>query len=180
MTETEDLTRRAARLRAAFDHSFTVPPLRETLDVEDFLAIRVAGDQYLIRLRDIIGIVARRPIVSVPARAPGLVGIAGIRGEIVPVFSLSSLLGYGDDPEPPTWTVLCNAKEPIGLGFAELDGYLRLPRSAAHGNDDIHVTKNYVSDLASTEAGVRPIVAVSLVVADVCKRSAPQQSEKEQ
>ena len=180
MIETEGLERRSTELRTAFDHSFALPPPQETQEVDDLLAVRVSGDLYAIRLRDITGVVTRRTIVAVPAAAPGLLGVAGIRGDIVPVFSLSSFLGYGDDHEAPSWTVLCGGEHSIGLCFAELDGYLRLPKSAVHADDVSRVEKHYVTDVVATETGARPVIAVPLIITDIRNWRGPQRPKREQ
>ena len=70
---------KAAELRQAFDLSFALPPPQELVEVEDLLTIRVAGDPYAIRLRDIAGMVAGRKVVPVPAVTPDLLGLAGSR-----------------------------------------------------------------------------------------------------
>jgi chemotaxis signal transduction protein len=107
-------------------------------------------------------------------------GVAGIRGDIVPVFSLSTFLGYGQDHEDPTWTVLCGGEHPVGLGFAELDGYLRLPKSAVHADDASQAKKHYVTDVVATESGARPVIAVPLIITDIRNWRGPQRPKKEQ
>src|ERR1035437_7130077 len=117
----------SAKLRQAFDRSFALPPSQASQEVEDLLTIRVAGDPYAILLRDIAGMVAGRRVVPVPAVTPDLLGLAGIRGGIVPVFGLASILGYGPAPGSPRWMILCGAEEPIALAFSGFQAYLRLP-----------------------------------------------------
>jgi purine-binding chemotaxis protein CheW len=180
MSEREGVERRAYVLREAFDRSFAAPPVQETEELDDLLAVRVGGDRYAIRLRDIRGIIARLTIVAVPAGAPGLLGVAGIRGDIVPVFSLSLLLGYGDDPEPPAWTVLCNPEQPLGLAFAELEGYLRLPKSAVHPEENPHTSRKYVTEFAASEDGSRRVIAVPLITTEICSQRGPRRPETEQ
>jgi purine-binding chemotaxis protein CheW len=179
MIDLEGLERSAHELRAAFDRAFAAPPPGGAEEVIDLLSVRVGGDPFAIRLRDIRGVFARRPVVAIPSGAPSVLGVAGIRGDIVPVFSLSSLLGYGDDREPPTWTVLCTADRPIGLGFRDLEGYLRIPSSARHPDEHPHVTKKYVTELASTAAGVRPVIAVPLIISDIRNRRGAERPERE-
>jgi chemotaxis signal transduction protein len=98
MNETPLVESKAAELRQAFDLSFALPPPPASQEVEDLLTIRVAGDPYAIRLGDIAGMVAGRKVVPVPAVTLDLLGLAGIRGGVVPVFGLASILGYGQSP----------------------------------------------------------------------------------
>jgi purine-binding chemotaxis protein CheW len=94
MNETPMIENKAAELRQAFDLSFALPPPQASQEVEDLLTIRVAGDPYAIRLCDIAGMVTGRKVVPLPAATLDLLGLAGIRGGIVPVFGLSSILRY--------------------------------------------------------------------------------------
>jgi chemotaxis signal transduction protein len=170
MSEVPGVESMVLELRRAFDLSFASPPLQVSQEVEDLLMIRVAGDPYAIRLRDIAGIVAKRKVIPIPAAALDLLGLAGVRGGIVPVFGLSSILGYREAPDPPPWMVLSGALEPIALAFSEFEGYLRLPKSALHASENLHSARPYVTDVASTDAGVRAVIHVPLVVATIRER----------
>ena len=121
---------KAAELRQAFDRSFALPPPAALGEVEDLLTIRVADIPYAIRLLDISGMVAGRRVVPIPAARPNLLGLAGIRGGIVPVFGLASLLGYEEASGPPRWLVLYGSHDPIALAFSNFEGFLRLPKSS--------------------------------------------------
>ena len=88
MNETQLVENKAAALRQAFDLSFALPPPPASPEVEDLLTIRVAGNPYAIRLRDIAGMVAGRKVVPVPSVTLDLLGLAGMRGGVVPVFGL--------------------------------------------------------------------------------------------
>ena len=163
---------KAAQLRQAFDRTFALPPTLASPEVEDLLTIRVAGDPYAIRLLDIAEIVTERKVVSVPAVTPDLLGLTGIRGGIVPVFGLSSILGYGPDPGSPRWMILCGSEEPIALAFSDFEGYLRLPTSALYPDENSrtreHVT--YVNQVASTPDGVRAVISIPLIMATIRNR----------
>ena len=173
---------KAAQLRQAFDHSFALPPSAASPDVHDLLTIRVAGNPYAIRLQDITEIVAGRSVISVPAVTPGLLGLAGIRGGIVPVFGLSSILGYGSDPESPRWMILCGAEEPIALAFSDFEGHLRLPTSALHADENFSATSEnakYVTQVARTPDGVRAVISVALILATIRNRISQYRPTKE-
>jgi chemotaxis signal transduction protein len=163
----------AAQLRQAFDSTFALPPSSASPQVEDLLTIRVAGDPYAIRLFDIAEIVSGRRVVSVPAVTPDLLGLAGIHGGIVPVFGLSSILGYGPDPGSPQWMVLCGFEEPIALAFSDFEGHLQLPSSAIYADENFRTPREnvkYVNHVASTSNGVRAVISISLIVATIRNR----------
>ena len=170
MSESRATTHKAAKLRQEFDRSFSVKPATVTQELEALLAIRVASNAYAIRLREITGIITGRKLVAVPAAAPHFVGVAGIRGGIVAVFSLASMLGHDSGPDAVRWMVLCGADEPIALGFSAFEGYLRLPKSALHSDEKLQSAHKYVDSVVTIESGLRAVLGVSLVVATIRNR----------
>jgi chemotaxis signal transduction protein len=175
-------SKKAAELRQAFDNTFTLPPSLVSPEVEDLLKIRLAGDAYAIRILDIAEFVTGRRVVSVPAVTPDFLGLAGIHGGIVPVFGLSSILGYGPDPGSPRWMILCGAEEPIALAFCDFEGYLRLPTSALHADEHFRATREhakYVNQLATTPDGVRAVISIPLIMATIRNRIGPHRPTKE-
>ena len=161
----------AARLRREFDLTFALPPAQSVAELEDLLAIRVAGDPYAVRLGEISGMMAGRTVVPVPARAPGLLGLAGIRGSVVPVFGLSSILGYTQASGEPRWLILCGSDDPVALAFPDFEGFLRLPKSSLHGDPSLRAARPHVREIASTERGARAVIGVPLVVAALRNRT---------
>ena len=172
----------AAHLRQAFDRTFALPTSGASPEVEDLLTIRVAGDPYAIRLLDIAEIITERRVVWVPAATPDLLGLAGIRGGIVPVFGLSSILGYDPDPGAPRWMIICGSEDPIALAFSDFEGYLRLPASALHADENFRATREhakYVSQIASTPDGVRAVISIPLIMATIRNRISQHRPTKE-
>ena len=116
----------AAQLREQFDRSFTEPERIEGAAAEPLLCIRIGGDPWAVRRADVRRLVADRVIVPVPSAAPAMVGMLGLRGELVPVHSLRALLGYR--PEPPSrWVIVAAAAAPLGLTFDFFEGQLLVP-----------------------------------------------------
>lgn len=155
MTAPVGLEERLLSFRRAFDQAFAVAPTATVEVYEDLLAVRVAGDPYALRVREITGLVASRKIVSLPSRRPELLGVAGIRGSLVAVYSLAALLGYGVESKPPAWLAL-PADEPIGLGFEEFEGFFRV-RSRDVQAGEVVVMANQsrrVVDIPSTLAAL--------------------------
>ena len=161
---------RAASLRQAFDQSFAAPPAQLSREVEDLLRIRIAGDPYAVRLRDIAGVVTRRKVIPVPGSGPDLLGSAGIRGGIVPVFALASLLGYGQTAEAPPWLVLCCPEDPIALAFPDFEGYSRVARSSFHLDENLGAGRAHVKEVALVETERRPVISIPLIVATIRNR----------
>ncbi len=90
------LESRAAELRRAFDETFAAPPQTHDAALEQMLAITIQGERYAIRVSGISGLaVPKGKVLPVPSSVPELLGLTGIRGTVVPVFSLAWLLGFG-------------------------------------------------------------------------------------
>jgi purine-binding chemotaxis protein CheW len=175
----------AAALRAEFDHSFAALPATPA-PTEELLAIRVGGDSYALRLRGVLELVAGHPVSRLPSATPHLLGLAGLRGGVVPVFSLTSLLGAagGLPRETPRWLLLCAEEEPFALAFDGFEGHLRLPTGAlscsAPGS-----ARRFTSGLARTAGGGRApvdraLLDLPLIAAALRTRAAPAPRAKEQ
>jgi hypothetical protein len=121
---------RAAALRRVFDAAFALPPPAGGAATEDFLAIRVGGDPYAVRVTSVARLVSAPKIVAVPSRRPGVLGVAAIRGALVSVHSLAVVLGYAGDA-PSRWIALAAGRDMVGLAWGELDGFLRVPKGAS-------------------------------------------------
>jgi chemotaxis signal transduction protein len=179
MSELEALENRAAALRHAFDQSFAAAPPQDAEAVEDLLVVRVAGDPYAIRLREITGIVTKRPVVPFPTTRGDVLGITGIRGNLVPVFSLASLLGYDQAADATQWMVLCALDEPVALAVSDFEGYVRLAASAIYTDDRRRPDQQYPQEIARTDGGVRPVISIPLIVATIRQQVSPARLIKE-
>jgi chemotaxis signal transduction protein len=111
-------------LREQFDASFGAPPPAPRPEFTSFIALRLFGDAFAIRVREVSGLAASRTILPLPGSAPALLGLSGIRELVVPVFSLGLLMGYPS--EAPRWLLLCPGElaDVIALGFGEFEGYI--------------------------------------------------------
>lgn len=132
---------RVQRLREEFDGAFAAPrPPRRATRLR-VLMVRVGATRLALRLQDVGGLHKDRPLVAVPGGAPGLLGLAGVRGRLVAVFSLASLLGLTAASEPLPYFVQCAARPAMGLAFARLEAWRELDsrelKSAAAGDRHI-------------------------------------------
>lgn len=143
-----DIDERAAALRRAFDETFAAAPHEAATPTDAFLAVRVAGDPFAIRLSEIALIAATPRIVAVPSRNPAALGVAGLRGSLVAVYSLARLLGYDGGRASHRWIAVAAGVDAVALAFDEIDAFVRAPRDAGGAFDDAGVTRAVV-DVAS-------------------------------
>lgn len=156
---------RVREMRRAFDEAFAAPAREKTEETENILALRIKGDPYGLSVREIAGVATGGHLVPVPSRAPHLLGLTGIRGMLVPVYSLAGLLGYPPGPEAPHWLALWGARETIGLAVGEFEGYLQIPRSSLHAPD--REARKHVHQLVQAGNVVRSMISVASVIAAV-------------
>ncbi|HKP94954.1 MAG TPA: chemotaxis protein CheW [Fibrobacteria bacterium] len=123
---------KAARMRKDFDHGFSLPAREGSPESEDLLAVRLYGDGYALRVGEITGVSAGRKILPLPGAGAALLGLAGIRGVLVPVWDPAALLGYPSARREPRWLVTASGEAPWALAFEEFDGYFRVPKSEFH------------------------------------------------
>lgn len=127
--EGDALLERARLLRESFDRGFAEPASGRTGESTDLLAVRVNGDPYALRLSELLGLVADKKIVKTPSRNDALLGLAGFRGAITPVFDLARLLGY-PHVDAPRWLALTRDGALIGLAFERFEAHLRVTSEA--------------------------------------------------
>lgn len=168
------VSEKVAELRHAFDESWAIPfPEGVEGQGENLLAIRISGDAYAIKVSEIAGLAMGRKIAPVPGPVPELLGLAGIRGTLMPVYSLRALLGYGSDAEPPRWLALCGAEECFALAFHELEGYLRVAREELYPVEQKDAARIHVKEVARRPGAVWAVVSIALLresIRERCRR----------
>jgi purine-binding chemotaxis protein CheW len=156
------ITQRAAELRADFDRAFAEPVRLDATPRENLLAIRVGTEACAIHLADIAGLFADKKITRVPGDASALLGIAGFRGAIVPVFNLQSLLGQPANGTP-RWLVMA-AAAPVAFAFDAFEGQLRVTPDAIVPGPARAQTRTYARQFVQTQSNVRPIIHLPSIV----------------
>lgn len=166
----------AQHLRRQFDDGFAEPASERRQDFEPFLTLRIASTAYAVRLSEIAGFAAARKIVPLTSRLPGMLGLAAVRGSLLPVYCLEALL-HDEAAAEPRWFLLCRGQEPMALSFAQFEGHVLVPRSArlaAKGAEGRHV-----QELVQVDNEVRGIIAVSSLAEAIRESVAAQRPVKE-
>ena len=165
MSNVSTLYDTAADLQGAFDRSCTLPPNSGGIEqTENLLLIRMAGDRYALRVRQIDGLASNRAIVPLPGAVPEMLGVAGISSGLVSVYSLAALLGYPPEPNEDRWLALCGKENRIGLAFSELEGYRRIPAAHVYAAGQEDAMRGHVKEIAQTADLVRAIVNIPLIM----------------
>jgi len=170
------LADRAQQLRRAFDRSFAAPAHFDATPKEDLLAIRSGSQVLALRLAEIGGLFADKKITRIPGRVATLLGIAGFRGAILPVYDLGMLLGQAKG-KASRWLVIA-ASAPIAFAFEGFDGHLRISKDAIFPQE-AGERAIYVRDCARIEGVVRPILNLPSVL-DAIRAQSAQPAPREE
>ena len=158
---------RAEDLARAFDDDFARPIAVRGAGTEDLLAIRIAGDPYAVTRSQLGGLFADRPVTALPGAVPGLLGISGFRGALVPVYDLRAVLGAGGGAAGSAaarWLVTA-AGAPVALAFEQFEAFVRVPRDAiaAHGG----VAADHAPRAVHAAGELRPILDIPSILAAI-------------
>jgi chemotaxis signal transduction protein len=165
------LAQRAAELRLAFDRGFAAPLRIKAAATQNLLAIRVSAEPYAIRLSEVTGLFVDRKFTRVPGGNPALLGIAGFRGALVPVYSLRALLGHSGT-HVSRWLVIA-AAAPVALAFDLFEGHLRAPADAILPRQSPEQMRGYAPEFIRTASVVRPILYLPSVIDALGPTEAP-------
>jgi purine-binding chemotaxis protein CheW len=164
----------ARALRVEFDRGFAQPLRAPDAPHESLLAVRVGGAACALRTGDIRALYADRSVTPVPTPLAELLGVAVLRGQIVPVYDLAALLGYRPAAMPeraPRWLALARTHA-AALAFDAFDAQLAVTAdrlvSAAAGAG---APRAHTHEAVRTDAAVLPIIALASVLDDVQRRS---------
>lgn len=128
---------------------------------QDLLAIRVGAQKFALRLAEVSGLFADKKITFIPGGSEYLLGIAGFRGVIAPVYNLQRIFGYPGD-QAPRWLAIARTAS-VGFAFETFDGQLRVspeaiaPRQRSDKQD-------LTSGVVHVGSDVRPVIELSRVL----------------
>lgn len=174
--DVEALRARLLDLRQSFDQAFSEREVERAEATFALLAIRVGRERYALRLSDIGGLEADRTLTRVPSDHPELLGIAGVRGVVVAVFDLATLLDL-PRPESPRWLVLAKGA-PLAFAFSAFEGQLVVPAAAFASAEEgragrvRNVVRRVGFDGHGSDGGVEslPLIDIPALVAALDRR----------
>jgi purine-binding chemotaxis protein CheW len=153
-----------------FDESFASAPGSEQQPLVPLIAILVSGDPAVLRARDILGIAKVKRILPFPSVFAEVIGIAGMRGVVVPVFDLAKLLQMPTAQGRTDWLVLANRESPIAFAFEKFEGQVEVSPAAIFSAETPSGADGPTL-LARVGSSIRPVVEVPHLVEEIRKRA---------
>jgi chemotaxis signal transduction protein len=176
MNQREPIGRNALELRREFDAVFARAAQPRSADFEDFLAIQLGGAKYAVRLTDTSGLFQGKKITPLPGDMPGLLGIAGFRGTVLPVFSLGVFMGHPANATAK-WMFLTTSN--IAFVFDQLDTYTRISRDAVLPANLGGTAREHVSQVVIVEGVIRPVANLPSILDSIRAHVRPTVFKKE-
>jgi chemotaxis signal transduction protein len=180
LTSLSPIAAKVAELRSVFDQARAAPfSAGAEEQTETLLAIRVSRDAFAIRIAEVSSLATDSKIVALPSSVHELLGVAGMRGTLVPVYSLAALLGYGTEPEQARWLAVCGNDEPFALAFGVFEGYLRVPLTGLYEVEQKDAARSFLTHVARATEMVRAVVSIPVLRQAIQERCGDQGVPKE-
>jgi purine-binding chemotaxis protein CheW len=104
--------------------------------IENLLIFQLAGGSFGLRLAQVAEIIRLPELVRVPLVPPSLLGVANLRGIVLPVVSLRRLMNLPDATvDESTWVVVMRGNAPVGFLVDRVDALRALPANQIEHDD---------------------------------------------
>jgi chemotaxis signal transduction protein len=161
---------RIEALREDFDRSFAKKPAAVPAS-DDLLEISIAGRPYALRIAEVSGIFVDRIVAPLPTAVVGLLGICGIRGALLPVYDLGTMLEHPTERSQHRWLAIA-AGTFVGLAFERFTEHVRVGRDAIVSHDSDTRAMRHVREFVSIRERMTPIVSIVSVLETIRSRAA--------
>jgi chemotaxis signal transduction protein len=117
-------------LKRSFDLTFQQPLVERGQELVHLLIVRIGIARFALKVADLAGLARAQAVVPIPGEDSGLLGIAGLKGRMVAVYSLAAMIGSAElSTEQNRWMVLCRCQKEIALAFTAVTGTMMVPRA---------------------------------------------------
>lgn len=147
---------RLLALRESFDASFSRPPTPPQEPGTALLRVRVGNTSLAVRLEHLSGLHLLPRLVRLPGAPPTVLGLAGLRGQLIAVHDLGKLVGLSANEAAPRWLLLAGGSRRVGLAVADFEGHLRVSQEQLKGGGGAAATHPLLSATALL-SGVPPL-----------------------
>lgn len=96
-----------------------------------FVTFASSGRLYALPAAEIAEVMRLPPSARIPFSPRGLLGLANVRGSVLPLATLKGLLGRGGvEQEGSAWTILLGGSTPLALAVDSVEEIVRVPEDA--------------------------------------------------
>jgi len=162
----ESYASRVEALRRDFDGEFVLPPPQTEVAQEKFLFFDVVDNPYAIRMTELFILLTHATITSVANSVSGLIGLVGLRGELVAVYSLQELLGYGRETDPERFLLIGSEFSNVAFSVSDVETYHSISPNNIAAFADAH-SRPYIKEILSFEEQIRHVISFSALVRSV-------------
>lgn len=168
-------------LRREFDESFAQPMTQDKAALIKLLIVQAGDGNFVLRLGDALGLHACPRIIALPGARSGLLGLSGIRGQLIAVYRLSVILGADAAVHtPPRWLLLPRADGQLAIGLDGISAYVNAPTSAiCPAVSPSSIAPDLCPHVFDHSGTPRPVLDINAVVAAIRRDAAAQLPQKE-
>ena len=95
-------------------------------EMRHFLTFRLADRRYALPAEDVVEIIRIPPVARIPQSPKGLMGVANLRGSVVPVASTRSLLGQAEGIAGQGRAIVMDGAAPVALAVDAVEELLQV------------------------------------------------------
>jgi purine-binding chemotaxis protein CheW len=100
---------------------------------QSFLTVHVGDERFALPASDVAEVIRPPAVTRVPLGPPSLLGVANLRGAVMPVVSLHGLLGREGNPSSHARVVVIDRGAPVGLAIDRVASLGAATDDAAEG-----------------------------------------------
>jgi purine-binding chemotaxis protein CheW len=173
------LSSRLIELREQFDRSFARPLRSGDAATQNLLIIDSAGTRLAVRLSEVAGLHAFPKLTPLPSTRPALLGLVGVRGRLLCVYRLATLLELEHPARLPRWLLVCKADDQLALAIDSIDAYVHVPQSGlSPASSPATVLERFCPEILTLGAA-RPVLSLAALTSAIRKEAAPRPPTKE-
>jgi len=117
-------------LKTSFDRTFEQARVELNQELVHLLIVRTGAARFALKVGELAGLARAQTVVPIPTADAGLLGLAGLKGRMVAVYSLAAQVGTPNlSAGAERWLVLCRSDKGIALAFTVAEGTLMVPSS---------------------------------------------------
>jgi purine-binding chemotaxis protein CheW len=164
-------------LKSSFDRTFQEARVERNHELVHLLVVRIGTARFALKVGDLAGLARAQTVVPVPAADRGLLGLAGLKGRLVAVYSLAAQIGSAAiTTEPQRWLVLSRCDRGIALAFSAAEGTMMVPSSDLFPAE--HGAPTHATDAVGSGAARLWLLNVNSIAAAIVAQTTTPASEQ--